>query len=56
MKKDSIYPIDKEIYKYEEEVRSNNFTGIQRKEEVNLFEYQKVSSAFTGVYLNENQY
>lgn len=53
MKKESLYPIDKQIYKDEKEDRIKELEillSVNKKEEANLFEYEKANSASTGFY------
>lgn len=53
MKKENIYPIDKEVFKDEKEDRLKkleNLISINRNEEANLFQYEKANSASTGFY------
>jgi len=53
MKKESLYPIDKQVYKDEKDDRIKeleNLVSINRNEEANLFQFEKASSASTGFY------
>lgn len=53
MKKENIYPIDKQVYKDEKEDKIKeleNLISVNKNEEANLFEYEKANSASTGFY------
>ncbi|WP_156964351.1 hypothetical protein [Clostridium sulfidigenes] len=53
MKKENIYPIDREVFKDEKEDRLKELealVSINRNEEANLFQYEKANSASTGLY------
>lgn len=53
MKKESLYPIDKQVYKDEKDDRIKELeksVSISRNEEANLFQYEKANSASTGFY------
>ncbi|WP_346928103.1 hypothetical protein [Clostridium sp.] len=53
MKKENIYPINKEVFKDEKEDKIKeleNLISVNKNEEANLFEYEKANSASTGFY------